>query len=204
MSLDLLGILVLAIAAATGALTGALRQLVHLGAVALGALVAPHLGRLLEGAARRVVEPGGAARAVAAFAGFALTFALVSVAGHLLLQGRTGRAARSASDRGLGALLGGGQAAVGTWAALSLLVVWDRPVGPRGLRLDPADGDLAGFAREHNLLDSAAPGQARELRERLPALREALERPVERADEAARKAGGALRRVEKAAEDAAR
>ena len=69
-------------------------------------------------------------------------------------------------------------AALGLWAVLSLLVLWDRPVAAGPLRVDPRDGQLAAVAREHNLLDLAAPERARELRRRIPRLRDALDRKV--------------------------
>lgn len=198
MSLDLLGLGVLAAGAATGALTGALRQVVHLAALGLAALLAPVLSPLLAGPVSRLLPRPELGAPVAAFGALALSFALLAVAGHLLLRGREG--GRRSADRGLGALLGGLQAAVGVWAALSLLVLWNRPVGGKELRLDPGEGDLAAFAREHNLLEAVLPEQLRQLREKLPAAREAVESgAVRSATEAARKARQALDQAEKAA-----
>ncbi len=198
LSLDLLGLGVLAAGAAAGAFTGAVRQLVHLVALGLSALLAPALSPILAGPASRLLPGLGAP--MAALAAFALSFALLSVAGHLLIRRREG--GRRPADRGLGALLGGLQAAVGVWAVLSLLVLWDRPLGGQDLRIDPREGDLAAFAREHNLLQAILPEQLRQLREKLPAAREAVEGGALRAaDEAARKAREALEQAEKAARE---
>ena len=174
MSLDLLGLCLLLLATAGGALTGALRQVVHLVAVGGAAVLGPRLGPPLEGLVGGLV-PARAVPAAAALAGFLLLFVALSLAGHLALRLLRGEGKRSAADRGLGALLGGLQAALGIWAVLSLLVIWDRPVVAGPLRVDPRDGQLAAVAREHNLLDLAAPAQARELRRKIPQLRDALD-----------------------------
>jgi len=197
-SIDLLGLAVLAAGAATGALTGALRQVVHLAALGLSALLAPALSPLLAGPISRLLPRPELGAPVAALGALVLSFALLSVGGHLLLRGRGG--GRRPADRGLGALLGGFQAAVGVWAALSLLVLWDRPVGGKELRLDPREGDLAAFAREHNLLEAVLPEELRQLRQKLPAAREAVEGEALRtATEAAKRARQALDEAEKAA-----
>jgi membrane protein required for colicin V production len=203
--IDLLGLGALAAGAVTGALTGALRQAMHLLALGLSGLLAAALGPRLAGPFSRALPDRGLGPPAAAFAVFALSFVLLSLAGHLLLRARGGEGRRSPADRGLGALLGGAQAAVGVWAVLSLWVVWDRPLGGKGLRLDPRQSDLAAFAREHNLLDAVLPAQLRQLRERLPAVREALERgALDRTAEAAKKAREALEQAEKAARDSQR
>jgi hypothetical protein len=199
-AIDLLGLAALAAGSATGALTGALRQVVHLGALGLAGLLAPALGPLLARPLGKVLPLGGLAAAAGAFAAFALCFAALSLAGHLALRAGERRARRSAADRGLGALLGGLQTAFGLWAVLSLLVLWDRPIGRGGLRIDPRQGDLAAFAREHNLLEAVLPARLRQVRETLPAAREALERgALERAGEGARRAREALEQADRAA-----
>ncbi|HEY7725450.1 MAG TPA: CvpA family protein [Anaeromyxobacteraceae bacterium] len=205
MSPDLPCLALLALGAAGGAASGALRQVVHLLSVALAAVLARPGGELLEAPMRRVVSPA-LARPLGAVLAFGAALALFGIAGGLLLRGRARGRARSPADMGLGALLGGAQAALFLWAALSLLVLWDRPVGPRRFRLDPRHGDLAAVAREHNLLDAAAPGKAQEVREKLPAVREALEaeNPIEKAQEAAREAVRAQERRREALEKAAR
>jgi hypothetical protein len=200
---DLPCLALLALGAAGGASSGALRQVVHLLSVVLAAVLARPAGEVLEGPMRRVVSPA-LARPLGAVLAFGAALALFGVGGSLLLRGRVRGRARSPTDMGMGALLGGAQAALFLWAALSLLVLWDRPVGPKGYRLDPRQGDLAGLAREHNLLDAAAPDKAREVRERLPAVREVLEggNPLEKAREAAREAVRAEERKREALEKA--
>jgi hypothetical protein len=201
-TLDLLGLAALTVGAATGALAGGLRQAVHLGALGLAALLAPALSPLLAGPISRLLPQKGLGPPVAAFVALAFCFAALSLAGHLALRssGRDGR--RPPADRALGALLGGLQAAVGLWAVLSLLVLWDRPLGGKGLRLDPRQGDLCGFAREHNLLEAVLPRQLRQIREKLPAVRQAVEKGTrDQASEAAHRARRALEQAEKPARE---
>jgi len=187
-SLDLLCLGVLLAGAAVGALSGALRQVVHLLAIGAAALLGPRLAPSLEGLVARLVPPGAAPHA-ALLAGFVLALAGTKLVGHLLNRLLAGDGEKSGTDRGVGALLGALQATVGLWAMLSLLVLWDRPVGRPPVRLDPRDGQLAALARAHNLVDLVAPAQARELRSRLPHLRDALDdKMLERVREATRKA----------------
>jgi len=205
-TLDLAGLGVLCAGAAVGALAGALRQVVHLGAVALAAALARPLAPGLEGLVGRTGAAPAQAGPVATLAAFLGLFLVLGAAGQLLLRlARRRDGGRSAADRGLGALLGGLHAFVALWAALSLLVLWGRPVGPARWGLDPGRGDLVAFAREHNLLALVAPAQARAVREQLPALRDALERgPLERARQAAEAAERAQRAKQEEAEKAGR
>jgi hypothetical protein len=79
-------------------------------------------------------------------------------------------------------------------------------VGPPSFRLDPSQGDLFGFARDHNLLQALAPREAALLREKLGALRQEagkggegeVEGPLDRARRAAEEAAAAARRAEEA------
>ena len=156
-SLDAVGVTVVLLAAAGGAYLGALSQLAQLGAVAVGwagaRLLGPALAPFLRG-----VLPAFAAHPVASLA----AFVGCAVAARLALRLLTGllgltRARGGGPDRGLGALLGGAQAAVIVWVALSALVTWARPIHLGPLDLDPAGSDLCGFAREHNALGTVAP-----------------------------------------------
>lgn len=174
MSADLLALAALALGAVAGALTGALRQLAGLAAMAAAALLGPRLAPLLERPAAALV-PGAAARPLAGLAGFLLVLVVATLVAHLLVRLAVGDE-RPPLDRAGGALLGGAKSAAGLWALLSLLALWDRPVGPKGFRLDPAEGEAMALVREHNLYDLVAPAEARLLRERLPALRDQVER----------------------------
>jgi len=211
LSADLAGLAVLAAAALGGALAGALRQVLHVAALAVAALLAGPAGAALEGPVTRALGEGQAPLAgplshLAAFVGI---FLLVGLAAHLVLGALRRGAPGSPANRALGAVLGGAQASVALWALLSILALWGRPVGPPGFRLDPSRGDLFGFAREHNLLEAVAPREAALLRSRLEPLREAAgaspdEGPLERARRAAEEAAAAARRAQDALEKAGR
>jgi len=205
-TVDLAGLALLCGGAVAGALAGALRQLVHLGAVALAALLARPLAPGLEALVGRSGAAPAQAGPLATLAAFLGLFLVLGAVGQLLVRlVRRRDGARSAADRGIGALLGGLHAFMALWAALSLLALWGRPVGPAGWGLDPGRGDLMAFARERNLLAVVAPAQARTVREQLPALRDALEHgPLERARQAAEEAERAQRARQEALEKAGR
>ena len=148
MTLDAAVLALLALAAAAGALSGALRQLV-LAAGAVAGWLAVRLwaapgGRLLERAL-----PQSIARAVAAGLVFALAFSAVGIAGRLVRRRSAGAGSRA--DRALGALLGGAEAALVAWVAVAVLDVAG-PALPRGLQAQLARSDLAALVREHDAL----------------------------------------------------
>jgi hypothetical protein len=67
---------------------------------------------------------------------------------------------RSPGDRGLGALIGAGQAGLAVWVLLSALVLLDTRVG----FLEPRRSDFAALARDHNLLEKLDPPAVRVMR----------------------------------------
>ena len=138
----------LLVAAALGALAGALRQVLLAAGAAAGwgavRLWGPAGGRLLE----RFLSPP-LARAAAAAAIFAAVFSAVALAGRLVRRRATGAGGRA--DRAAGALLGGGEAALAAWVALAVLDVAG-PSLPRGLQSQLAASDLAALVREHDPL----------------------------------------------------
>jgi hypothetical protein len=212
-SADLCGLAVLAAAALGGALAGALRQVVHVAAVGLAALVAGPLGGALEGSVARLLGEGQAPLAgpLARLVAFVAVFLGAGLLAQVVLAALRRGAPASPANRAAGALLGGGQAALALWALCSLLVLWGRPLGPPAFRLDPTQGDLFGFARDHNLIEAVAPGEAALLREKLGTLRDAAGTgdgpglgPIDRARQAVEEAGVAARRAEEALEKAAR
>ncbi|BDG01869.1 CvpA family protein [Anaeromyxobacter oryzae] len=174
MLLDLLALALLAAVAILGATSGALRQLVQLGAAVLGWLAARHLGPpVAAGFARSV--PAFLARAGASAVLFLGVFALATLLGALALRA-TGlaRVVRGPADRGAGALLGGAKAALMVWVLLSAALLAGRAVpGPPRLRRELAASDLAALARDHNLLLRIDPGAARALERALRAARDA-------------------------------
>lgn len=148
MTLDAAVLAMLVLAAAAGALAGALRQ-VFLAAGAVAGWLAVRLGgaaasHLLE----RVLAPP-LARAVAAPVLFVLAFSLAGLVGRLLRRGSPG--AGGALDRAVGALLGGGQAALAAWVALAAMDAAG-PSLPRALEAQLSRSDLAALVREHDVL----------------------------------------------------
>jgi hypothetical protein len=151
-TLDLACLALLLLSAATGALVGALSQLASAGAIAVGfagaRLLAPHLVPFVHG---RV--PAFAAHPVASVVAFAACAGAAMLALRALAaalgdhRGTLGRL-----DRGLGALVGGGKAAVVLWVGLSALALWGRPLRFGPVHLDPTGSDLVGFARDHSAL----------------------------------------------------
>lgn len=204
MSLDLVGLSLVVLGAVAGALAGALRQVVRLLALAAAALLAPRLAPRLAGPIERILSEPGAAAAVAVALAFALLFLLLWLLGRVVLRIAASEAERGAADRGFGALLGGLQALLAVWMAVSVLALWGRPLGTRSFRLDPTQGQLAGVVRTHNLLDLVAPADARMLRERLPKVREALESVPGGAAGAVGAAADAARKMHGSMEDRAR
>jgi uncharacterized membrane protein required for colicin V production len=147
-TLDAVVLCALALAAAAGALAGALRQVFLAAGAAAGwaamRLFAPSAGRLLERAL-----PPALARAVAGAALFLLVFAVVTLLGRVLRR-RSAGAGRPV-DRALGALLGGAEAALAAGVALAVLDA-AAPLLPRGLEQQVARSDLAALVRERDLL----------------------------------------------------
>jgi membrane protein required for colicin V production len=147
-TLDAAVLALLALAAVAGALAGAMRQVV-LAAGAVAGWISVRLwaaagGRLLE----RALSPP-LARAVAAGLVFAIAFSAVGLAGRLVRRRSTGAGSRA--DRALGALLGGGEAALVAWVAIAVLDLAG-PALPRALQAQLARSDLAALVREHDAL----------------------------------------------------
>jgi membrane protein required for colicin V production len=171
-TLDLVVLAGLVLAALLGAASGALRQVLQLGAAVLAWLASRHLAApVARGLARKV--PAAVAGPAAAALLFLGTFVVVSVVGGLLLRARgISRAVRSPADRGVGALLGGAKGALIAWVLLSALALAGGPVGPERFRLDPRASDFGRLAREHNLLVRVDPGAARRLERLLELIRD--------------------------------
>jgi membrane protein required for colicin V production len=149
-TIDLVVLAFLAISALAGAMSGALRQILSLVAAAAGVLASRAWSvEVGAGLARRF---SGLARPLAPALLFFGVFALVSIAGALLLRaGGVSRVVRGPADRGVGALMGGAKAAVVAWALLSVLALAG-DVPPAAIRAAARASDLAAHAREHNLV----------------------------------------------------
>ncbi len=152
MTLDLVLVAALVLAAVLGASSGALHQLVQLAAAVLGWLAARALGApVARGLSRSL--PDLVARPVAGVLLFLGGAVLASLALHALLRAAgLARAVRSPADRAFGALLGGAKAALVIWVLLSALWLAGGALGMGRVRVDGRASDLAALAREHNLL----------------------------------------------------
>lgn len=172
MTVDLLCLGYLLFFAIFGALTGAVKQTVHLVGFALGYLAARTLGPSVVPLVPRGLPPI-AAYSVANAAVFFTVFAVVHVAGRAILR-RTplGRVVHGAPDRGLGVLLGAAKAGLILWVVLSTLVFLDGPLKGVGWKFDDQGSDFCKVAREHNLFTSAQFPQVRALRTVLRALQD--------------------------------
>lgn len=184
MTLDLAVLALLAVAAVLGASSGALRQLVGLASVVLGAVAARAFTDDVAAGLARSFRP--LARLLAPLLLFLGVFALASLVGALVLRG-TGlaRVVHGPADRAGGALLGGAKGALAAWVLLSALALAGDSA-PRALLRHARASDLFALARAHNLVARLDPGAAR---------------AVERALEAARRverAGGLARDPESA------
>ncbi len=159
--LDLSVLAVLAVAALLGAVSGALRQLVSLGAAVVGVLAARAFGKDVgEGLARTISPLARGLGPVLLFFGIS---AVVSLAGGLVLRG-TGlaRVVRGPVDRSAGALLGGAKGAVAAWVLLSAFALARELLPARVAGLGEGS-DFAAIARDHNLVSRLDPGAARKL-----------------------------------------
>lgn len=196
MSLDLLVLALVAAGSLVGALAGALRQVIRLLALAAAAFLAPRLAPYLAGGLGRLLPERAAAGPVAVALAFAALYLAIWLVSRLLLRLLGSGEQKGGADRGLGAVLGGAQAALAAWMVVSLLALWGRPVGPPSFRLDPGEGQVGALVKRFNLVELAAPGEARSLRERLPRVREAME--AGKALQESPAAQEALRRLEEA------
>jgi membrane protein required for colicin V production len=158
-TLDLVVLAGLVLAALSGAMSGALRQLVQVAGAAGGWLAARHLaGPVADGLARSVPAP--LARAGASTLLFLGTLAIVTLLGGLVLSAtRVSRAVKGPVDRGVGALLGGAKGILAAGVLLSALALAQGAL-PGRLAAPVEQSELAALARSHNLLARLAPGPA--------------------------------------------
>lgn len=166
--LDLTILLVLGLAALLGAASGALRQLVSLGAAVAGVLASRAFAKDVgDGLARTVSAAGRPVAPVLLFFG---VFALVSlVAGGLLRATGVAKVVRGPTDRAAGALLGGAKGALAVWVVLSAFVL-AREHLPARARAWAEASDFAAVAEAHNLVARLDPAAARRLERPLEAL----------------------------------
>jgi membrane protein required for colicin V production len=171
-TLDLVVLGVLLLFAVAGAFSGALRQLVQLLGVAAGWAAArfgaPRLAGPVLGS--RPAPWERAALAAACFVGAVVLVSLLGRAVARRLQGPGG--SPGPADRALGALLGGAKAGLGCWVLLSALALARAPVALGGWSVDVRRSDFGSMAARHNLLEAAAPRQARLLERLFEAVRD--------------------------------
>lgn len=152
MTLDLAVAGIVVLLATLGALSGALRQLLTLGAAVVGYFTARLLAPPVAAGLGRTL-PAPAARATAGLVLFFAAFVLVMLVGNLLLRSRREGPLPGPADRALGALLGAAKAGLVLWVVLSAVAIVDRPIGPTWFRLDPRASEFASLARKHNVLE---------------------------------------------------
>jgi membrane protein required for colicin V production len=142
-----------------------------------------------------------AARPVAPVLLFFGVFALVSLAGGMVLRATgVARAVRGPSDRAAGALLGGVKGTLGAWVLLSAFVLAAGHL-PAAARAWAEGSDFAAVARTHNLVARLDPEAARRL-EKLQGLEdlehlERLQRERRRLEDVERRRHDALERLER-------
>lgn len=154
MTLDHVCVAIVALAAIAGAFAGAFPQVAHMAAVVAGLVGARVLGPMLAPLLQGRV-PAFAAHPIAGLVAFFACTAAATVITRLLFRSKPlQRILGGRFDRALGASLGGGQALVVLWVALSALAVWNRPIRLGGFVADPQQSELAAFARENNAFGS--------------------------------------------------
>ncbi len=171
MLLDVLVLVVLALAALHGAMGGALRQVVQLAAAVAGWLAARHLSAPVAAGLGRWF-PGVLARPGAAALLFVGTFALVSLAGAVALRGTSiATVVRGPTDRAGGAILGGITGALVVWVLLSALALAGGEL-PGRLGAASHGSEYVSLARSYNLIARFDPAKARLLERVLRAARD--------------------------------
>lgn len=168
MTVDLVVLALVALAAVFGARAGAARQLASWGALILGALAARPGGALLGPAFGRFFHTSQSLGAVAAsFATFVVVAVVVRMVGTTLLRGVLGGndPADRGTDRALGAVLGAGKVVAVAWVALSALAFVEQnvQVAGKGLGLSPRDSTAFAIARRWNLFAAPLFSHARDL-----------------------------------------
>jgi membrane protein required for colicin V production len=159
----------------SGALSGALRQLVQVAALVAGWLAANAWGGAL---AERVF--GASAwpwqRALSGGLCFVAAMLAVGLAGRFLVARGAGAGGKPrGGDRGLGALLGAVKGGLLAWLLLSALVRFS-PLELGSFRLEAGRSELGSLAARHDLLGAILPRQARGLDLILEALRDPVAR----------------------------
>lgn len=165
--IDLCVLAVVAVFGLLGALSGAARQIAHWVALGLAFVGSRPLAARLAPFAPDFGLPPALANAALT----AVCFTAVSVLGGFLLgmalRRVIGSVSGSKSDRLGGLALGAAKGAAGAFAALAVVLVFEKPLAARlGPSAAPLkDSAAAGFVRTHNPLESAPPPALAKLRE---------------------------------------
>lgn len=157
MALDLALLAVVAVCGLSGLVSGAIRQLTHWAGMAAGYLLAGRLAaRLTPALVARLHWPAAGVRAGLGAVLFCVVAAAAATVVHWTLAHLAVEDGRL--DHGGGFVLGAAKGALLSFAALSLLLVFEKPlvrrVGP--LPAGVAGSRVLAYARGHNLL-SAVP-----------------------------------------------
>jgi uncharacterized membrane protein required for colicin V production len=175
-TLDLCIVLFLLLFTVAGAFSGALRQLIHLGATVAG-WAAARWGAPWLAPQMLPAHPAAWQRGALTIGTFLVAAVLVGIVGGQVAKAMHGPSGKPGFlDRALGALLGGAKAGLAVWVALSVLALFRGPLVLGSLRLDVRRSDFGALAARHNLLEAAAP----DLTGRLERLLKAARDPVAR------------------------
>jgi uncharacterized membrane protein required for colicin V production len=150
MGLDLFCLGFLLFFGVIGALTGFVRQVIHLFAVGLGYAAArfggPMVGQAIAGGLPALVAP-----LVGSAVAFFTTFMVVHLVGRFLSPKKE---LRGAWDRGLGSLFALTKAGLMLWVVLSLMVFLEKPLQGFRWSFSAGNSDLIALVRDHNLFAS--------------------------------------------------
>jgi membrane protein required for colicin V production len=150
MPIDVVAIALILFFAFIGFMSGALRQLLHVG----GAMLAYGVARVFgPGVGRTITSwPDPVPLAIGAAVVFMATFIAAHFVGVAIIQTLKRAKTVDVLDRVLGGLLGAAKSVLIVWVILSALVLLENP--PEGFKwkYDPRGSLAASWAREHNLL----------------------------------------------------
>jgi membrane protein required for colicin V production len=180
--LDVIVLVVLALAALHGATGGALKQVVQLLAAVVAWVAARHLVAPVAAGLGRWMPHLVAPLAAAAILFFG-AFALVSLLGAAVLRATSiSTVVRGPTDRGAGAVLGGAKGAIMVWVVLSALALGGGEL-PGAVKAAVDRSEYLDLAHRYNLLQRLAPEKAKLLERLLAVVREARQSGGKSTDE---------------------
>jgi membrane protein required for colicin V production len=155
MKLDLLCLALMGFFGVLGLVSGAAKQLAHLGGVALGYICSRPLGQALGPfAARKLGFPTIAGIVGISVLSFFAVYTLGHVVIHVIVKRTLGEHARGAADRVGGFAIGVAKSGFIVFVIVSGMVLIEKALSNAGLKffLDTKRSTFASLAREHNAL----------------------------------------------------